>query len=290
MEGVTLDGSTLRRGKRMLGTALACVVGLVLTGGCVVAPRERSEPDVSVNPSIEPARSLQAYLVDRVLLLGDSVEGRPILVHHFRRGPERERVLIFAAIHGDETATDDLAIRLIETIRGSPDVLPLGTHLVVVPIVNPDGLEQKRRQNARMVDLNRNFPGSNWREGPRGRFYNGPSPLSEPESRLLHDLVMELKPDRILAIHSMRGRTMNNFDGPAEGIARAMSKRNGYVTTATVGYPTPGSFGTWAGRDLGIPTVTLEILGGESADRAWPKNREALLSFVRGEVAASESD
>jgi hypothetical protein len=36
--------------------------------------------------------------------------------------------------------------------------------------------------------------------------------------------------------------------------------------------------------------VTLEILGGESADRAWPKNREALLSFVRGEVAASESD
>ncbi len=270
----------------MLGIALAGVLGL--SGGCVVVPAERDEPAVSMDVPIESKKPAATFLVDRVLLLGDSVEGRPILVHHLVRGRERERVLVFAAIHGDETATDDLALRLIESVRVSPELLPLGTRLVVVPIVNPDGLERTRRQNARMVDLNRNFPGSNWREGPRGRFYNGPSPLSEPESRMLHDLVLQLKPDRILAIHSMRGRTMNNFDGPAEGLARAMSKQNSYATTATVGYPTPGSFGTWAGSDLGIPTVTLEILGGESADRAWPINREALFAFVRGESVALE--
>lgn len=27
----------------------------------------------------------------------------------------------------------------------------------------------------------------------------------------------------------------------------------------SIGYPTPGSFGTWAGVEKGIPTITLEL-------------------------------
>ena len=45
--------------------------------------------------------------------------------------------------------------------------------------------------------------------------------------------------------------------------------------TADIGYPTPGSFGSRYGVDLGLEVVTLEIPAvGE--DQAWVENREAL--------------
>lgn len=41
--------------------------------------------------------------------------------------------------------------------------------------------------------------------------------------------------------------------------ANAISKIIGYPVEESIGYPTPGSFGTWAGVEKGIPTITLEL-------------------------------
>ena len=32
-----------------------------------------------------------------------------------------------------------------------------------------------------------------------------------------------------------------------------------YPVEESIGYPTPGSFGTWAGIEKGIPIITLEL-------------------------------
>jgi protein MpaA len=93
-------------------------------------------------------------------------------------------------------------------------------------------------------------------------------------------LVRDLRPRRILSIHSIAGDPCNNYDGPAEPLARAMASGNGYALKGQIGYPTPGSLGSWAGTDLGIPIVTLELPASTPGDVAWERNRSAILGFV----------
>jgi len=60
-------------------------------------------------------------------------------------------------------------------------------------------------------------------------------------------------------------------------LAEAIAACNGYPVTGSIGYPTPGSFGTWAGHELRIATVTLELPSHHSSRRCWEENRRALL-------------
>jgi hypothetical protein len=48
-----------------------------------------------------------------------------------------------------------------------------------------------------------------------------------------------------------------DWDGPAEELARAMAARSP-LPAERLG-SRPGSFGSWAGEDLGIPIVTVEL-------------------------------
>jgi protein MpaA len=107
--------------------------------------------------------------------------------------------------------------------------------------------------------------------------YGGPTPASEPETRAVISVVKEFQPTRIVTIHSISGhRQCNNYDGPGRALARKMSHINGYPVSDAIGYPTPGSFGHWAGVELGIATITLELPSHHSAKRCWEDNRLAL--------------
>jgi murein peptide amidase A len=131
--------------------------------------------------------------VDEREVLGESFEGRPIRVFH-RGDPDDVRVLVVGCIHGDECAGVRIAGRLR---RGSPRRF---LDLWILPTLNPDGRAARTRQNARGVDLNRNFP-YRWRSGPRGRYYPGRRPASEPETRVAMRLVRRIEPDVTIWFH-----------------------------------------------------------------------------------------
>jgi hypothetical protein len=195
-----------------------------------------------------------------------SVKGRHIMQREFK--PEHKpaaRVLIIGGIHGDELTSSSIVFRWLELLQKT-DGEAAQYHWQVVPVLNPDGLLAKppMRVNARGVDLNRNFPTINWlREAPRyweaktnrdPRRYPGAAPLSEPESRWLHDEITRFKPDVIVAVHAPFG--VLDFDGPPSGVEAP--SRFGHLRLHRIGVY-PGSLGNFGGLKEGIPVVTLEL-------------------------------
>jgi protein MpaA len=204
-------------------------------------------------------------------VMGYSAQGKPIRGTVLGEGPET--CLLIGVIHGNEPMGAPLLERFLDQAENDASLIA-GKRLVVIPVLNPDGLERGSRTSSRGVDLNRNFPASNWRPSPR----HGDVPASEPETRALLRVIRQFRPARILSIHSPLRCV--NYDGPAEELARAMAQATGYPLRPSIGYATPGSLGSYAGDDLLIPTITLELPAHGGEDELWETVGPALVALV----------
>lgn len=188
-----------------------------------------------------------------------SVQGRPLLVRDIRPQAPKLRVLVVAAMHGDEFSSASVALHWLKLAQAAPE----STHWRFIPLLNPDGLLRTpaRRMNANGVDLNRNFPTPNWqretkhywekltRKDPRR--WPGKAPLSEPESKFLFDQMASFKPDLIVSIHAPYG--VLDFDGPVMPPTKL-----GRLYLDQVGV-FPGSLGNYGGVQNAMPVVTVEL-------------------------------
>jgi predicted deacylase len=143
-----------------------------------------------------PSASAQASPVhSERLVLGRSVQGRPIVAWHRWHDGANRTLLVLGNVHGDEQA----GLRVVRRLRRAP--LPPAVDLWVIPSGNPDGTAADRRTNAHGVDLNRNFPRF-WRRTGRGTTqWSGPVAASEPETRLLMRVVRRLRPRTTVVLH-----------------------------------------------------------------------------------------
>lgn len=165
------------------------------------------------------------------------------------KNEKHNSVLVLGCMHGDEPQGEYL---IKEYLNFNPN-----TKLMFVPCVNPDGVASKTRVNSNGVDINRNFPTKNWELTEKNEFFGGEKPMSEIETKFLVDVIEQTKPNLILTLHAPF--KVVNYDGDAQEVAENISEIIGYPVEASIGYPTPGSFGTWAGIEHEIPTITLEL-------------------------------
>ena len=244
--------------------------------GITVIAKEITEDKIRPLPKMPTIANAQKYIA------GKSVEDRPIEYLVF--GDGNDVVFIMATIHGHEQMGIALAQRLAIYLQEHPYLLE-GHKVILMPIANPDGVVHYSKNNANNVNLNRNFEAANRRNGKM----NGPHALSEPEARVIKQIIQKYSPNRIVSIHQFSGWTIDgkrppgmiDHDGPAEGIARHMTK---YCKLPAKRWGTePGSLGAYAGETLGIPIITLELPKYDvelSPEQLWEKYGNALIAAV----------
>ena len=225
-------------------------------------------------PGVSQQLCLQANLADTG---ARSVKGVPLLKRDVitlgddPASAAKIKVMVVGGIHGDELSSSALALNWIKlatqapgnAISNTPASFAGGIHWRFIPMLNPDGLtaQPAKRVNANGVDLNRNFPTPNWARDAKvyweqktkkdPRRWPGKEPLSEPESKFLHDEMASFKPNLIVSIHAPYG--VLDFDGPT-----VPPSKLGRLYLDQVGI-FPGSLGNYGGVHKGMPVVTIEL-------------------------------
>ena len=192
-----------------------------------------------------------------------SSTGSPILYKEYPPLNNRKplgRVLLVGGIHGDEYSSVSIVFKWMNTLNEYHSGL---FHWRIIPLLNPDGLLRKesQRMNANDVDLNRNFPMHDWENATRNYWENvtkrnprrfpGTAPLSEPETQWLVAEIEKFQPDVIVAVHAPHG--IIDYDGPKNGPYKLGRLYLNLLGTY------PGSLGSFAGVQLEIPVVTIEL-------------------------------
>jgi len=255
------------------------LICLSIAGGCIpvaqLYPSER--PGI-----VEPQDGLSEL---RKISFGISVEGRAL--DCFILGEGKEVVFIMAAIHGNEPAGPPLVRELVGYLDGNPRYLS-GKTVVLMPVANPDGLLANKRLNANGVDLNRNFATGNWVENEAG----GPTPRSEPETRVIEQLIRQYKPARIVSIHQPTDMDVGglareaprgciDYDGPGKALAERMAQYC-ELEVNKLGAQR-GSLGSYAGQELGIACITMELATDAhmlDKEQLWQRYGKALLTAL----------
>lgn len=234
--------------------------------------------------------------------LGTSVRGTPLVYAEYGEANAPNTTLVLTMVHGDEVTPLYLGIQIAHWVR--ENIATLGnTRVVVAPLVNPDGFfsQPRTRVNARGVDVNRNFKTQDW-EGRalklwKSNFHKNPrrfpgnTPNSEPETMFQVALLEKFKPQKILSVHAPLN--FMDYDGPTtlslarfprEYVRECLKLRTSLKAVSGGFYP--GSLGNRAGRELGIPTLTLELPTADAskAQSYWETFKSGIRTMIEFKV------
>ncbi|XP_013199901.1 carboxypeptidase B-like [Amyelois transitella] len=269
-----------------------------------------------------------------VINAGLSYEGRQIKYVRISttrfENQQKPVIIIDAAVHAREWVTPPVALYIIHqlVVAGADSALTNGIDWVIIPLANPDGYQfsieedrlwRKTRSRAHAnsdacpgVDGNRNFDhywGTNAAStNPCTITYEGPSAFSEPEIRVIRDVVLQQlsRASLYISLHSYGNMFLyawgNNGTLPANGLILhlagtimataidelALEKADPYIVgnAANVLYFTTGTSRDWT-RAVGIPlTYTLELPGYEYLFSVPPEYIEQIVTETWAGIAA----
>lgn len=165
-------------------------------------------------------------------VIGYSTKGRPIRAYLIGERDAPNRYLVMGQMHGDEPSGPLVCENRLLKKDPIRDVA-----LWVIPTMNPDGSRRGTRINARGVDLNRNFPSKTWvYQGKGTRYYSGPRPASEPETRAIVRFFSRIEPRTIISLHQPLASV--DFSGGDRSVTR------------------------WLAENLRLPVSDIQISGG----------------------------
>jgi protein MpaA len=237
-----------RAGLGAISLAVASCAGAIATAGCGTS-HSAGETAPGVIGAHQAGRGPSDPVSRRRIYLGRSVDGRRIYAVKLGDLDNEHSLLVVGDIHGNESAGVPIA-RAVAS--GPPRRESL---IIVIKDLNPDGVAADTRQNANGVDLNRNFPWR-WRHlgSPGDLQYSGPHPLSEPEARLAHSLILRARPRVTIWFHQPLG--VVDKSGGSISVERAFAQLSRLPLRRLPRYP--GSAAGW--QDHRLPHTTAFVV------------------------------
>jgi murein peptide amidase A len=237
------------------GSARVVPIGLALAVTVALGPAMGAGPQASLRARI-----------------GHSVQGRTLRAVNAGARSRPTVVLVVGCIHGNECA----GVAIVRALRRRS---PSEFELWLVRDLNPDGSRAGTRQNARGVDLNRNFP-AGWRRSgrPWDTYHSGPRPWSEPETRAARSFILKRRPDITIWYHQHMALVVRT--------TRHVRVQRRYARL--VGLPLtrldrlPGTATRWQNRRFpGHSAFVVELPAGALTRRAAQRHARAVLRVAR---------
>lgn len=230
-----------------------------------------------------------------------------------------KKVLLICNHHGDETWVAQLCVDFTKFLvwsydQGDPQIRSIldRSAFAIIPLGNPDGYARGSRYTLSDVNLNRNFPHKWGHEEPGSvNDKKGPRPLSEIESKALHDYQLALKgqwmvilnyhlsyPDSDATNHVLLpwaftkkfGMTADERAAYSKFLPRPEDHSSVIVDTVSrIFFPCGGTHTDWSQAVLQVPALTMELGHGyalPTRDRYrrvhLKENLELFRIFLRG--------
>jgi hypothetical protein len=236
-------------------------------------------PTATMFQTQAPVPSITPFFALWRIVIGQSVQGRPIVVYRFGTG-KRER-LIVAGIHGgSEANTIALADQLIEYLQKNPERIPADVTLYILRSLNPDGEmlgdKPEARFNAHAVDLNRNFD-QNWTSSWKGKDCVSTDPksagsaaASEPETQAFMKFLLGRKIEALIDYHSAK---LGIFPAGQPADPASVKLAEAIAATSPYAYPPvkttcefTGTLVDWAINQGTQAAVDLELNSAQSPE------------------------
>ncbi len=237
--------------------------------------------------------------------IGQSADGHDLTAYHFGDGDTE--ILLVGGIHGGYSwNTAMLGYELVDYFEDNSDAVPAGVRVTVIPVMNPDGLDEvvgttgrftkaavptaeaeriPGRFNSNNVDLNRNFA-CEWQATGKWQdrdVSGGTAAFSEPESAAIRDYVTANKPTAVVAYYSAAGgvyasNCQNGVLSKTTELTNVYAKASGYPAFEEFDfYEITGDMVNWFARE-GIPAIS--VLLTTHADTEWEKNRKGIEAIL----------
>ncbi len=256
----------------------------------------------------------------RLYTLGQSVQGRELWALLISDNPDEEEdepeFKYVSTMHGDENLCTEMSLYFIDLLLTEYGTNDRITHIIdntaiwIVPLMNPDGRESGRRQNANGIDLNRNFPLLT--DNSLNLFTGEPLDALNRQPEVRHIMNWTVENSFVLSASFHTGalvvcypygynEQMSAVDTPTpddmlfEDISRryAMynspmwnsSQFNDGIINAARWYSVKGEMGDWNYRYASCNEVTIELSrifrpSATQIPTLWSQNRESMLSFL----------
>ena len=203
------------------------------------------------------------------VVVGHSTQGRAIVAKRFGDPDATKTALIVGQIHGDEPA----GIKITRALR---KLTIKDVSVWVIDTVNPDGNARHTRQNARGVDLNRNFA-YHWVHTKKGtRYYGGPKALSEPETRAIRKFIIKIRPDVTIWYHQPWNAVLTPCNSKPR-LQRLYAKL-AHMKTSCQGAELLGTATSWENAKVGGHAFVVELAAGGISDATAQLNAKAAVA------------